>query len=317
MHTPVHETALDEQIRVLMAVVVANSKIGLGSLDGYTPLHNAAASNRSEVAEVLLKAQANVDPVNHSGDTPLSIAVYHEHEASTQVLLENGAQPNRKLRGMSLLAMASSRPSEHIVQLLLNAGADVDAHDESYGTAIFQASLWGYHTVVAKLLQRAANPGVRDPRGRTPLYQAIMSNHIEVVLVLIAHGANVTDSYQPYSIMFATLPSRVDLAIMDILLDHGVDPNLQDQAGNNVLSVLKRRVENNRIVSDNDYWEAWDAEDSEDKTPSSLDDSDIDGSKDTSSADVVTPRKFKMKSQSIRMKEWENRIWFLESRGAV
>lgn len=77
-------------------------------------------------------------------------------------------------------------------RLLVDRGADVDAHGRSWmtGTPLNSAAA-GRHTDVARLLLNAgADPNSRQAGGWTPLHSAVHNGNLELVELLFEHGAD-------------------------------------------------------------------------------------------------------------------------------
>jgi ankyrin repeat protein len=74
---------------------------------------------------------------------------------------------------------------EKIVQILVDAGANVNAEGGFYGNALQAASYGGHEKVVQVLLDNGANPDSKDNYGRTALLWAAANGHVEVVNRLI------------------------------------------------------------------------------------------------------------------------------------
>jgi ankyrin repeat protein len=74
---------------------------------------------------------------------------------------------------------------------LLSAGADVNAKGTAGETPLLEASVMGHSQVVLALLEHGADMEAKDNRGRTPLHWASMVGHSEVVKEFLDHGADI------------------------------------------------------------------------------------------------------------------------------
>jgi hypothetical protein len=110
-----------------------------------------------------------------------------------QKLLSTGADPNKQdARGWSPLMWASAEGHKEIVDLLLEYGADPNIVNYLGRSAIMYASNYGIHEIVKALLERGAipNPSI-EFTDYPPLSAAADKGHLEVVKLLVEHGANV------------------------------------------------------------------------------------------------------------------------------
>ncbi|KAH0536543.1 hypothetical protein FGG08_006593 [Glutinoglossum americanum] len=90
---------------------------------------------------------------------------------------------------------------ENVTKLLLEAGADVEAHDDSRRTPLHWGlngqtplswAAWEGHSAAAELLlDVGANLESNSNRGRTPLWLAAENNREDVVKLLLKKGANM------------------------------------------------------------------------------------------------------------------------------
>lgn len=92
---------------------------------GWAPLHYAASRNQPEqekMVALLLEHHAYIDAASPNGTTPLMMAAQYGSEASTQLLLAEGADPLLK-NGLGLLAIdfAARAQRPDAVQMLQNA----------------------------------------------------------------------------------------------------------------------------------------------------------------------------------------------------
>jgi ankyrin repeat protein len=116
---------------------------------GDTPLHWPSHNGHVEIVEMLLDAGADIeaDEVTWSGGKPLHWA--SEHEPSTvEVLLKRGAEVNSRnvmkgsdFEGVTPLIMNATQKNDcaEVTELLIEAGADVQAKDAQGKTALQHA----------------------------------------------------------------------------------------------------------------------------------------------------------------------------------
>jgi ankyrin repeat protein len=133
---------------------------GTGDVRGATPLWVAAyASNRGENTEILralLAAGADHHLTTDDGTTPLMAAAG----------LGRCTYRPREPRG------TRSPAAEQAVQVLVEAGADLNAVNEADFTALHGATFRGLDEVIAYLVERGAAVDARDFRGRTAFRMA-------------------------------------------------------------------------------------------------------------------------------------------------
>ena len=81
-----------------------------------------------------------------------------------------------------------------IVRLLLTQGADVNlaAQNSARVTALHGAVTRGAADIVRVLLERGANPNVRQEGGFAPLHSAAAAGHEGIVRLLVEHGAETS-----------------------------------------------------------------------------------------------------------------------------
>ena len=80
---------------------------------------------------------------------------------------------------------------KNIVQLLLDAGADIETRDDSGDTPLIIASYKGRTEVVKLLVDAGADIEAMDDAGDTPLYTASEQGHAPTVQLLLSKGAQV------------------------------------------------------------------------------------------------------------------------------
>jgi ankyrin repeat protein len=108
---------------------------------------------------VLLQHGANPNIMDPEGFTPLYMAAASRSPECVSVLLKHGADPNCITRHGSALHVAGCPQT---VDMLLAAGADVDAVDESGLTALGNAVFKGSAGITTELLAAGANVNKAD-----------------------------------------------------------------------------------------------------------------------------------------------------------
>jgi ankyrin repeat protein len=200
------------------------------SLDsgGFTPLLYAARENCGACVDVLLAKGADIDVADPDGVSPLHIAVMNANWDLAKKLVEAGADVDQwDIFGAAPLFTAVGLRSR------VDGGrASIDAPNEASGLDL-----------VRLLLERGANPnmqlffrpanvrGATNTRGSTPLIRAANNNDLEVVKLLLEHGADATvymaDRQTPIHAVLAGRASEQDaLELISVLHDAGTDVNV-------------------------------------------------------------------------------------------
>lgn len=103
--------------------------------------------------------------------------------------------------------------------------------EDRLDTALRSAVFGGCGSLIELLLDKGANPNIKDRRGEPLIISAIRNGHTELVQVLLKHGAdpNKKNWYGEPLIILATRDGHTDL--IPALLKHGADPNTVDEDG--------------------------------------------------------------------------------------
>lgn len=160
--------------------------------EGLTPLtwlltHRETRAKALPFILFLLQHGADGDKaVNQWGETPLMLAAKSDFAEAVQLLLDHGADPDRKNHfDETALHFACNHYTVATVAALLHAGADVNAQDRTHQTPLHIAAHKNRRDVVKTLLDADADPLLKDRRGRTPdaLCQAPVQENTRYLVV--------------------------------------------------------------------------------------------------------------------------------------
>ena len=160
---------------------------------GLAPLHLAVVAKNTQAITALLKADANTEIQDYvSGQTPLHYAAKYGTARIINLLIDAGAIIDAEDHsGATPLHVAASSNPETL-DALLDATADVKARDKNGATPLHNAAeVSGSARNINALLKAGANIEARTKNGSTPLHWAAAMGKTETVNALIVAGANI------------------------------------------------------------------------------------------------------------------------------
>ncbi|KAJ5584244.1 uncharacterized protein N7459_004044 [Penicillium hispanicum] len=166
------------------------AEVSSGLLFGFTALHFAVESNSKVAVRRLLQCGADIRAVEYSRRT----ALFFCHRASiAKMLIKAGADVNaRDETGWTPVSSTTWEGEIAPLKVLLEHGADVNTVDRCRQTALFRYPSKNRRKVARLLLDRGADVNAVDGYGNTPLINACRStDSTEYLQVLLEYGANV------------------------------------------------------------------------------------------------------------------------------
>jgi ankyrin repeat protein len=276
---PLHEASMLADVALMSALLDAGARVDAELPEGETPLMLAARTSNVDAVELLIEHGAAVNVVERwQGQTPLMYAAALDRAGVASALIAAGAEVDARTSPIDLparlpaarfnvefppgemtaLLFAARHGATHVLPVLIDAGADIDARTGE-GFSALVVALHNRHNDAARILIEAgADPGggalytVIDARNRVALigprtYPTGATSELELLAAMLERGADVMDrpprplpDRDPgFGAAFETLVDTAliraarsaDLEAMQILVAAGADPLLPEPNG--------------------------------------------------------------------------------------
>lgn len=192
--------------------------IDKSSIGGITALAFACMidSTHSQSVRYLLSKGATVNKNDKGGTYPLHIAMRHGNEGLVKLLINNGANVNLPVDGISPIDWAISKQNMSIVDCLINAGANLDKRYENGATLLHFAIKSDNDELLKSLLRGGISVNCENYSGETPLMIAVNRCLVNVITILIKEGAeaDICNSKGISSLMLASSKGDFDIVNM-------------------------------------------------------------------------------------------------------
>ena len=197
------------------------------------PLHLAVTHGQAEVIDVLLDMGLSIDSEDQYGRTVLFLAVECGAPSTVHFLLSRQASINGRYHDLSTpLMVAASKhdrsfEAQRTVQILLEAGADVNLRNVRDETALFLAVKSQNYEIAELIMARGADPTIisrptSDPRSWQRPLQVLQVSPAKIdntysrqaeskaLMMLVSSDADTNSDYSEASMMLDSLTSYVE-----------------------------------------------------------------------------------------------------------
>lgn len=157
-----------------------------------TALMKAVNSNNVALVRDLIQQGTDVNELDANQDAPLVIAAYKGYTDILQLLLEAGADVKAVDPGMKATALhaAAYAGRTEAAKLLIQYHIDIDKQGPYNGYTALHDAIWQGHEAIAKvLIDAGADLTLKSHAGETPLAFA-KSRHLGAIATLIEQRLN-------------------------------------------------------------------------------------------------------------------------------
>lgn len=217
--------------KIVKLLLEKNADTSVRDLEGFTPVLAACEGGHTVVAHMLFETGADVSVCDNIGQSSLFLACLHNCEDFVNYLIHTSDKLLNKCnkKGMSPLSNACMKGNVKIVNLLLEAKANIETKDCEGRTPLFIACQEGQHKVVDILVKIGADVMTCDWHKHTLLTIACENGHSKIVKTLLELNSSLINKISEDSRSPLFIASEKGyLNIVDTLLKNNADIEKQD-----------------------------------------------------------------------------------------
>jgi ankyrin repeat protein len=215
-----------------VALLTALTAVGMAAPDTNLLLVEAARTRDMQKVQALLKDQVDVNVRGSDGGTALLWAVHWDDLHTADLLIRAGADVNATNEyRVAPLSVACTNRNPVLVKRLLDAGAQPDIASAAGETPMMTCARTGSADAVKALLARGADVNAVEPAlKQSALMWAAAERHANVVRLLIERGADVRAATRHGFTPLHFAAREGDIEIARMLVAAGVDVDIVSKA---------------------------------------------------------------------------------------
>ncbi len=204
-----------EQLDIVKLLLERGSLFNAKNIDGWTALHYGCESGQDELVKLLIESGANINVQDKDGDKPLSVAVHR---------FDYSFDPKSAHNKVVKLLINKMLELNILTDLIYSQNA---IHGQLLDRKRLQQKL---KEQILKSLKKGVPINQRDVYGSSFLHWAAMSNHRELVHILLSKGVqvNATDfmGSTPLEVLKEYYPSKLSFQTENLLRKAGGKINI-------------------------------------------------------------------------------------------
>ncbi len=187
--TPIQLAARHGAVEILDRLLERGARLDGRDRDGITLLMEAAKSGKLEMVGHLIELGADVNERLPGGGTALFVAISSRNPDTVRSLIEAGAEVGGNEKAADPIIFAAALQVEEVVELLIAAGANVNAVNRNNGLTPLHRAVTSGAGMVKLLLEAGARPGVSNQEGHTALDLARELGDRDTIDLLVASSS--------------------------------------------------------------------------------------------------------------------------------
>jgi len=242
--TPLIKAMLCDDSRIIRFLLDSGADVNLATVNGYSPLMFACLQNNFELVRMLCRHHADISSHTQEGWTPLILA-----STNSSVFFENMDHPFFHNLIEIVFKYARYHPDfnpVHIVNLLLDCGADPNESNIFGTTPLMAAASMANYPIIKSLLAKKTAVDLQDTEGKTALMYAVMATIDELIdslihMRLVSHTVKLSDFMTP--LMLAQIRPHFEPQkelCVNYLINNGADIRAKDKRGISILTHAAR-----------------------------------------------------------------------------
>ncbi|KAI9369933.1 ankyrin repeat-containing domain protein [Aspergillus egyptiacus] len=211
-----------------------------------TALHISIMNDHQDMAKMLIAAGADTSLADRDGFPPIAHA--YRNINSLRLLLDSGVLVDTLFNHGTVLYLTASTGDRDTAEFAISRGANVNFRSEDpsdpYGYSPLHWAARGHPEIVQLLLDAGADIDIRENSGMTPLMVAVCNDQFDCVQALLQYTPDLSAVDEDGRTALHWLNSTTQVRLVKALLDRGAPLGFRDNYND---SALDEAVEQGNI----------------------------------------------------------------------